>query len=146
MQRYILLHNIDSIWKDHLLSMDHLKEGIGLRGYAQENPLTVYKREGYQMFIDMRARVEEVTVQQLYRIQLVQGETPKDLEQPDKPTRMVLSRGQEKKREKPQTVRKTGHEVGRNDPCPCGSGKKYKKCHGRPGVEAPAQQDETAGT
>ena len=88
--------------------------------------------------------MEEVTVQQLYRIQLGQGETPSELEQPDKPTRMVLSRGQEKKREKPQTVRKTGPEVGRNDPCPCGSGKKYKKCCGRPGVGAPAQQDGSA--
>jgi len=137
LQRYILLHNIDSHWKDHLLSLDHLKEGIGLRGYAQENPLTVYKREGYQMFLDMRLRIEEVTVEQLYRLKLVEEKPPEDLDKPTKQTQVVLSRGQQDdKKKKPETVRRTGPDVGRNDPCPCGSGKKYKKCCGRSAVSA----------
>ncbi len=131
LQRYILLHNIDSHWKDHLLSLDHLKSGVGLRGYAQENPLVVYKQEGYQLFIEMRHHVEELTIEQLYRIQLAEKEAPPvEMAKPTRETQMVLSRGTSGENED-KTVKKDGPAVGRNDPCPCGSGKKYKKCHGR---------------
>ena len=128
LQKYILLQAIDTHWKDHLLSMDHLREGIGLRGYAQENPLVVYKKEGFEMFMDMRSRVEEDVLEKLFLIQLVKEEDARQLEQPSKQTRMVLSHGARKDAAEP--VRRKGPQVGRNDPCPCGSGKKYKKCCG----------------
>ncbi|MBE0616465.1 MAG: preprotein translocase subunit SecA, partial [Proteobacteria bacterium] len=128
LQKYILLQAIDGHWKDHLLSMDHLKEGIGLRGYAQENPLVVYKKEGFQMFMDMRARVEEDVLEKLFLIQIVKEEQAREIEQPSKQTRLVLSHGSRK--EAPEPVKRKGPQVGRNDPCPCGSGKKYKKCCG----------------
>jgi preprotein translocase subunit SecA len=128
LEKYMMLQSIDGHWKDHLLSMDHLKEGIGLRGYAQENPLVVYKKEGFQMFMDMRARVEQDVLEKLFLVQLVREEEVKEIEQPSKATRMVLSHGGQK--ENPEPLRKKGPEVGRNDPCPCGSGKKYKKCCG----------------
>ncbi len=134
LQRYVLLHNIDSHWKDHLLSLDHLKEGVGLRSYAQENPLVVYKKEGFDLFIAMRSRVEELTIEQLYRIQMVDEQPPEEIDQPTEQTKMILSHGAPEKGEQNQTVKKSGPTVGRNEPCPCGSGKKYKKCHGRAGA------------
>jgi len=137
LQKYILLQAIDAHWKDHLLSMDHLKEGIGLRGYAQENPLVVYKKEGFEMFLAMRDRAEEDVLNKLFLIQLVKEEEAQELEQPSKQTRMVLSHGQRKGPEK-ETVRRQGPRVGRNDPCPCGSGKKYKKCCGAASAQAGA--------
>ncbi len=136
LQKYILLQSIDTHWKDHLLSMDHLKEGIGLRGYAQENPLVVYKKEGYEMFMAMRARIEEDVIQKLFLIQLVKEEEAQQLEQPDRSTRIVLSHGARK--DAPEPVRKKGPRIGRNDPCPCGSGKKYKKCCGAARAQAGA--------
>jgi preprotein translocase subunit SecA len=130
LQRYILLNNIDSGWKDHLLAIDHLKSGIGLRSYAQENPLTVYKREGYQMFLDMRARIEEVSIEQLYRVEIADREEEEETAQeggeaPALSLDAPSSGGADKL--KPSDAAK----IGRNDPCPCGSGKKYKKCCGR---------------
>ncbi|GAB4267200.1 MAG: preprotein translocase subunit SecA [Deferrisomatales bacterium] len=136
LQKYILLQSIDAHWKDHLLSMDHLKEGVGLRGYAQENPLVVYKKEGFEMFMEMRNRVEEDVLEKLFLIQIVREEEARELEQPGRSTRMVLSHGARKDAQGP--VRRKGPRVGRNDPCPCGSGKKYKKCCGAPGVQAGA--------
>jgi len=136
LQKYILLQAIDTHWKDHLLSMDHLKEGIGLRGYAQENPLVVYKKEGFEMFLSMRDRVEEDVLNKLFLIQLVKEEEARELERPSKQTRMVLSHGTRKEDKGP--VRREGPRVGRNDPCPCGSGKKYKKCCGAASAQAGA--------
>jgi preprotein translocase subunit SecA len=131
LQRYILLHNIDSHWKDHLLSLDHLKSGVGLRGYAQENPLVVYKQEGYQLFVEMRHRVEELTIEQLYRVKPAENQAvPQEIEKPTKETQVVLSHGTSGENED-KTVKKSGPAIGRNDPCTCGSGKKYKKCCGR---------------
>jgi preprotein translocase subunit SecA len=127
LEKYMLLQSIDS-HKDHLLSMDHLKEGIGLRGYAQENPLVVYKKEGFQMFMDMKGRIEEDVLEKLFLVQVVREEDVQEIEQPSKQTRMVLSHGAQQDAHEP--VRKKGPDVGRNDPCPCGSGKKYKKCCG----------------
>jgi len=137
LQKYILLQSIDAHWKDHLLSMDHLKEGVGLRGYAQENPLVVYKKEGYELFMSMRDRIEEDVLQKLFLIQVVREEEAQELEQPSRPARMVLSHGSRPAPAK-GPVRREGPRVGRNDPCPCGSGKKYKKCCGAVSAQAGA--------
>jgi len=126
LERIIMLQTVDNLWKDHLLSMDHLKEGIGLRGYAQQNPLLVYKKEGFEMFQDMVERVKEETLGILFRIQVAQPETIDDLRQPEQ--EMVFSHGEAPPKQKP--VKRSEKKVGRNAPCPCGSGKKYKKCCG----------------
>ncbi len=137
LQKYILLQSIDTHWKDHLLSMDHLKEGVGLRGYAQENPLVVYKKEGFELFMSMRDRIEEDVVQKLFLIQIVREEEAQRLEQPSRPARLVLSHGTSRPASQ-GPVRRKGPRVGRNDPCPCGSGKKYKKCCGAARAQAGA--------
>jgi len=126
--RVIMLQAIDSHWKDHLLGMDHLKEGIGLRGYGQKDPVREYQKEGYEMFMDMVYRIKEDTFEKLCWVQ-VQMED--DIEQIRKPQSedYVMSRGDSGAG--PATVKREGTKVGRNDPCPCGSGKKYKKCCGR---------------
>ena len=130
LERHIMLMTVDSLWKDHLLSMDHLKEGIGLRGYAQQNPLIVYKKEGFAMFQDMIERIKEESVGILYRIQLAESEEIEDLRRP-KEQPMVFSGGGDSPPPKKQPVRKARKKIGRNAPCPCGSGKKYKQCCGR---------------
>jgi len=132
LERVILLQTVDSHWKEHLLNMDHLKEGIGLRGYGQKNPLNEYKLEGFEMFGRMIDIVKEKTLGALFRIQLVQE---------DEIDRQALARKQQQQEEamqmrhgegpaEQQPVRREGAKVGRNAPCPCGSGKKYKKCCG----------------
>jgi len=128
LERVVMLQTVDSLWKDHLLSMDHLKEGIGLRGYAQQNPLIVYKKEGYELFQDMIDRIQEETLGILFRIQIAEPERIDDLRQP-RQQEMVFSGGGDSEKKKPQA--RTAEKVGRNAPCPCGSGKKYKKCCGR---------------
>jgi preprotein translocase subunit SecA len=129
-EKVIMLQVLDGLWKDHLLGMDHLKEGIGLRGYAQKNPLTEYKKEGFDLFGAMMARIKEETTEYLFKVQINQ-----EVEMPDelvsKPQKVVEHRGSSEVSEKPVTVRRDEDKVGRNDPCPCGSGKKYKKCHGK---------------
>jgi preprotein translocase subunit SecA len=166
-ERMIMLSVIDQQWKDHLLGMDHLKEGIGLRGYGQHDPLVEYKRESFDMFEAMMQRFQEDTVRYLYLMQIL--ERPQAPQQPvesapspelagadgdgngRRPARMVSTSADEleeaflrrKKRELEQArmagggdaapvqqVVRSQDKVGRNDPCPCGSGKKYKKCHG----------------
>jgi preprotein translocase subunit SecA len=127
-ERMVMLQTVDNLWKDHLLSMDHLKEGIGLRGYAQQNPLIVYKKEGYDMFQDMIDRVQEETIGILYRIQIAEPEKIEEIRKPDE-QQMFFSGGDEPQKKKP--VQRTAKKIGRNAPCPCGSGKKYKKCCGR---------------
>jgi preprotein translocase subunit SecA len=129
-EKVIMLQILDSLWKDHLLGMDHLKEGIGLRGYAQKNPLTEYKKEGFDLFSNMMARIKEETAEYLFKVQVNQEvEAPEELV--SKPQKVVEHRGNSDPLEKPVTVRRDEDKVGRNDPCPCGSGKKYKKCHGQ---------------
>jgi len=128
LERVIMLQTVDNLWKDHLLSMDHLKEGIGLRGYAQQDPLIVYKKEGFDLFQDMISRVKEETLGILFRIQISAPERISDLRQP-KEQKMIFSSGDESAKKKP--IKRTQKKVGRNAPCPCGSGKKYKKCCGR---------------
>jgi preprotein translocase subunit SecA len=172
LERRIILDVVDSQWKDHLLSLDHLKEGIGLRGYGQKDPLVEFKKEAFTLFEDMMARIDNETVRYLFHIQVQQGEPPQQLEQRPEPPRpprpdarnamasaaarassgdgepqrlpsvaRELERKQARQQrdlqyqtgsaqaEAPKPVRAAA-KVGRNDPCPCGSGKKYKKCHG----------------
>lgn len=127
LERMIMLQVVDNLWKDHLLSMDHLKDGIGLRGYAQQNPLVVYKKEGYEMFSDMVSRIEEQTLSILFRVQVEKPEKIKEIHKP-KEQQLSFSSGKEPLKKKP--VQRQETKVGRNAPCPCGSGKKFKKCCG----------------
>ncbi|MDY6905266.1 MAG: preprotein translocase subunit SecA [Thermodesulfobacteriota bacterium] len=128
LERIFLLQTVDALWKDHLLSMDHLKEGIGLRGYAQQDPLIIYKREAFAMFQEMVQRIQEETLAILFRIQIESQEKMEVLTQPQE-QEMTLSHG-EASDQKKEPVKRKDEKVGRNAPCPCGSGKKYKKCCG----------------
>ncbi len=130
LMRILLLQTIDSQWKDHLLSVDHLKEGIGLRGYGQKNPKEEYKREAYALFMEMMARVREEVLQKIFRIQLAREEDVEQLEAQQRRQKISMNHaGGEEPTRKPIT--RDEDKVGRNDPCPCGSGKKYKKCCGQ---------------
>ena len=132
LEKMVMLRTIDTLWKDHLLAMDSLREGIGLRGYGQKDPLIEYKREGFDMFAAMMDRCKQDVLEHLFRVQVVQGEEPPPvLERPRRPPTLTLNRGEQAAEgNKDKTIRRTADKVGRNDPCPCGSGKKYKKCHG----------------
>ena len=127
LMKIIMLQSIDTHWKDHLLSMDHLKEGIGLRGYGQKDPVREYQKEGYEMFMDMIHRVKEDTIEKLCIVRIQREEEIEDMREQASQD-YVLSRGEDMA--EPSTVKKDAKKVGRNDPCPCGSGKKYKKCCG----------------
>jgi len=131
-ERYIMLQTLDYIWKDHLLNMDHLREGIGLRGYAQKDPLYEYKKEGFDMFSSIVMRFNEEVCEKLFKVQPVSDEDMQRMDEKRKKEeeKMVLGRGEDQGDEVKQPVRR-GKKIGRNDPCPCGSGKKYKKCHGK---------------
>ncbi|MBZ5527259.1 MAG: preprotein translocase subunit SecA [Acidobacteriia bacterium] len=168
LERRIILDVVDSQWKDHLLSLDHLKEGIGLRGYGQKDPLVEFKKEAFVLFEEMMARIDNETLRYLFHVQVQQGEGAAEAApesaapraasshalaaaaaasaRADEPERLPafareIERRQQRQQkdlqyqtgpaqaEAPKPVR-TGAKVGRNDPCPCGSGKKYKKCHG----------------
>jgi len=174
LERRIILDVVDTQWKDHLLSLDHLREGIGLRGYGQKDPLVEFKKEAFVLFEDMMARIDNETIRYLFHVQIQQGPPPQPQQPPqpvarqaapsagaaaavasaaaraeEAPQRLpdfarALERKQERQQkdlqyqtgpaqaEAPKPVR-AGAKVGRNDPCPCGSGKKYKKCHGANG-------------
>jgi len=131
LMKVLMLQTIDIQWKDHLLSIDHLKEGIGLRGYAQRNPKEEYKKEAYGLFMAMMGRIRQEVVQKLFRVQLAREDDVERMEQAEQRRRqIVLSRsGGGDQQAKPVT--RDEEKVGRNDPCPCGSGQKYKKCCGR---------------
>ena len=130
---------IDQLWKDHLLSMDHLKEGIGLRGYGQRDPLTEYKKEAFEMFQEMVDHLKEVVLEQLFKVRMAREEAApiRVAAAPAPAPRWQESHGPRRRRHRgragpparPETRTVNGAKVGRNDPCPCGSGKKYKKCH-----------------
>ncbi|HCY18321.1 MAG: preprotein translocase subunit SecA [Deltaproteobacteria bacterium GWC2_42_51] len=160
LEKVVLLHTLDTIWKDHLLGMDHLKEGIGLRGYGQKNPLHEYKREGFELFTDMIFRLKQEVTERLFKVQIAKEEGVASLEPAKRRQQFVLSRGEgpagvrglppsvsiggqgpasagfkqgaggKEQAEKPKPIH-VEHKVGRNEPCPCGSGKKYKKCCGK---------------
>jgi preprotein translocase subunit SecA len=158
-ERDIMLQIVDSQWKDHLYSLDHLKEGIGLRGYGQKDPLVEYKKESFALFTAMKDRIEEEIVRYLWRLTPVVGDDARaaPVRQPPqrRPQQMTMNAPSAAARspfgaigggatavaEPPRPARTGGDDVvkqvrrdepkvGRNDPCPCGSGKKYKKCHG----------------
>jgi preprotein translocase subunit SecA len=159
-ERDIMLQIVDSQWKDHLYSLDHLKEGIGLRGYGQKDPLVEYKKESFALFTAMKDRVEEEIVRYLWRLTPVLSEEgePAPVRQPAprRPAQITMNQpsaaatspfgalggGSASAVAAPPRPARTGGDdvirqvkreepkVGRNDPCPCGSGKKYKKCHG----------------
>src|SRR5258706_2041753 len=139
LERYIMLNIVDAQWKDHLLALDHLKEGIGLRGYGQKDPLVEYKRESFYLFQAMLDRIDTETIRYLFNFQ-EQVTAPVEEQLLERRRRQRRGRvaftkanetafaGGEEEVAKP--VRNKGPRVGRNDPCPCGSGKKYKKCCG----------------
>ncbi len=129
--RFFLLDALDRNWKDHLLQMDYLKEGIGLRGYAQRDPKQEYKREGFELFEDLLFRIRENTMKALthLRVEVVREEELRHEEQEN----VKYAGGGEPAETRPDTVRRAEPKVGRNDLCPCGSGQKYKKCCGRKG-------------
>jgi len=128
-ERVILLNVLDSHWKDHLLSMDQLKEGIGLRGYGQRDPLVEYKKESFDTFQQMMDTIEEESLRYLFLLQPVEEqEKVREMERRQKKQDLVLSGG-DAAPEAPRPIIR-GPKIGRNDPCPCGSGKKFKKCCG----------------
>lgn len=127
LEKIIMLQVVDSQWKDHLLSMDHLKEGIGLRGYGQRDPLVEYKKEAFEAFAGVSDRITSEVVGRLFKIQVVK-ESPFERRLVFRPVSMHYGRGDNG--DKPKTVVKD-RKVGRNEPCICGSGKKYKKCCGQ---------------
>jgi preprotein translocase subunit SecA len=110
--------------------MDHLREGIGLRGYGQKDPLQEYRREGYDMFMAMIQRFREEALSLLLRIRPMRERETEELENLHR-KQQHISYGRGKDNNKPKTFKRKEKKVGRNDPCPCGSGKKYKKCCGR---------------
>ena len=135
-ERSFILRSIDILWMEHLDQMTHLREGIGLRGYGQKDPLIEYKKEAYQMFTELLDNIQKNVVYSIFKLANVK-------QMPEAPTgpRMQMYQAPAKNMQKkkaaqaPQPKAKErnaeGEKVGRNDPCPCGSGKKYKKCHGR---------------
>jgi len=134
-ERMIMLQVLDAQWKDHLYSLDHLKEGIGLRGYGQRDPLIEYKKESFAMFEDLNARREEESVRFLYRFEPISQEVLDARERAAEEARRRVQRQQNLvysggDGSAAPAARRPAAKVGRNDPCPCGSGKKYKKCHG----------------
>ncbi len=128
LMRILLLQTIDSQWKDHLLSIDHLKEGIGLRGYGQKNPKEEYKKEAYGLFMQMMGRVREEVLLKIFRIQLAREEDVERMEAQQRKQKVVLNQAGDEGH-KPSV--RDEDKIGRNDPCPCGSGQKYKKCCGK---------------
>ncbi|MBC7341841.1 MAG: preprotein translocase subunit SecA [Clostridia bacterium] len=129
LERAILLRVVDQKWMDHLDAMDQLREGIGLRAYGQRDPLVEYKLEAYDMFNQMVESIQEDTLRYLLRVQ-VDRERP--VAQPEQKRRqLVENRGPDGASQGPAQPVRRGQKIGRNDPCPCGSGKKYKKCCGR---------------
>jgi len=146
LERMIMLQVVDSQWKDHLLAMDHLKEGIGLRGYGQKDPLIEYKREGFEMFEAMVERIGQQTIEFLCKVQVAPAESFPFDDGPDAPSASgggndLLVRPQPRSQPKlaerslrpaaaAAPIKVAGKKIGRNDACPCGSGRKYKKCCG----------------
>ena len=133
--RSVFLKVLDDAWKDHLLALDHLKEGINLRAHGQRDPLNEYKRESFDLFGEMKERYEDLSIQNIFRVEPISEE-----EMAERRQRMIdrmreqmrLSAPAKSSAPVPKTVQRKVPKVGRNDPCPCGSGKKYKKCHGAP--------------
>jgi len=128
LMKFIMLQAIDNQWKDHLLAMDHLKEGIGLRGYGQKDPVREYQKEGYEMFMELIYRVKEDVLEKLCMVRIQREDEVERIEDKRR-QEYIMNRGEDLAA--PATVRREGQKVGRNDPCPCGSGRKYKRCCGQ---------------
>ncbi len=130
LEKLILLHSLDSLWKEHLLNIDLLKEGIGLRGYAQQDPIRVYQKEAYELFLGLIDSIKMSSVKDFFRVRIVNENEIDKLEQETKKDQEMMflagEQGSEPPKKKPK--KREFKKVGRNDPCPCGSGKKYKKC------------------
>jgi preprotein translocase subunit SecA len=127
LERIVALQVIDTQWKDHLLNIDHMKEGIGLRGYAQKDPVVEYKKEAFELFADMSDRIKSEVMMRLLRMQIVREEEAIEVRKEQK--NLVYNKNDAGEGPRQQFHRE--QKVGRNDPCPCGSGKKYKKCCGK---------------
>ncbi|WP_461483748.1 SEC-C metal-binding domain-containing protein, partial [Porticoccus sp.] len=145
-ERQVMLQVLDTLWTEHLSNMDHLRQGIGLRAYAQKNPRQEYKRESFELFQQMLESIKLDTVRFLSRVQVRSPEEVAAMEarQLEEQKRQQLQmqheevsalggEAQPQQGNNPQPFVREGRKVGRNDPCPCGSGKKYKQCHGRLG-------------
>lgn len=153
LERMLLLNTLDDRWKDHLLDVDHLRDGINLRGYAQKDPILDYQNESYRLFEAMFLQVKQEFLEKIHRIRISGSDSPgissedqeaqqreaienrieeeqRMREERAKKLQFVGGRAESSTSQKPQTVKREVDKVGRNDPCPCGSGKKYKKCHG----------------
>jgi len=127
--KVMMLQAIDTHWKDHLLNIDHLKEGIGLRGYGQKDPKQEYKKEAYNLFMELMVRIREEVVERIYWVQLDRGgEEIEELAEEQRSQKLIFNLGGEERHQEPVKSQKV---AGRNDTCPCGSGKKYKKCCGK---------------
>jgi preprotein translocase subunit SecA len=137
-ERIIMLNIIDAQWKDHLLSLDHLKQGIGLVGYGQKDPLVEYKKQSFDLFQEMLDRIDTSTIRSLFNLQIVSGDPPETVRRraPLRPSPLTFTGPNQgaapagEEAGKVKTVVRDQPKVGRNELCPCGSGKKYKKCHG----------------
>ncbi|MFH0821609.1 MAG: SEC-C metal-binding domain-containing protein, partial [Pseudomonadota bacterium] len=125
------LQAVDTQWKDHLLSMDHLKEGIGLRGYGQRDPLKEYQKEGYDMFLDMSGRIKEDTVRSLFLVRIADERELEGLAASRDQEMQLVHGGMTDSETKRTPIKRKKEKIGRNAPCPCGSGRKYKKCCGQ---------------
>jgi preprotein translocase subunit SecA len=126
LERFVILQIIDNQWVAHLQDMEHMKEGIGLRGYGQLDPLKEYQKEGFGLFEELMDRIREETLNTLFRVQLVR-QRPEEIPRKKKKSLQLSHGGDESQ---PVTIRRKEKKIGRNAPCPCGSGKKYKKCCG----------------
>jgi preprotein translocase subunit SecA len=128
--RFFLLESLDRNWKEHLLNMDHLKQGIGLRGYGQRDPKREYKREGFEMFEDLLYRVKENALKALTRLRIQKAVQEDEFKHKEQQNLEFAGPSDQSKTARKEPVKRTEPKVGRNDPCPCGSGKKHKKCCG----------------
>ena len=127
-ERHIVLEVLDIFWRRHLLSMDHLREGIGLRGYGQKNPKLEYKREGFAMFQDMMFNIYTEAVKRLFSVQVVTQEAVEKFEQKEQKKEAEVQKNTTAPTLEKEPVKRSAPKVGRNDPCPCGSGRKFKQC------------------
>jgi preprotein translocase subunit SecA len=127
--KVMMLQAIDTHWKDHLLNIDHLKEGIGLRGYGQKDPKQEYKKEAYNLFMEMIVRIREEVVERIFWVRVGHEDDVEEMEKEQQSKKLVFNLSSDE--ERPKEPAKSAKVAGRNDPCPCGSGKKYKKCCGK---------------
>lgn len=130
LEKFIMLQAVDNQWKDHLLSMDHLKDGIGLRGYGQRDPLKEYQKEGYELFLEMSHRIKAESVRNLFLVKIASHNELDELEAARDQEMNKIHDSVTKGSSTPKTMKRPSEKIGRNSPCPCGSGKKYKKCCG----------------